>query len=302
MNIPAEARVTDERDGTDFDRILLDNVRPSNWENPTPKSLYDMVVVGGGTGGLITAAIAAGLGASVALVERDRMGGDCLNFGCVPSKGLLRAARSWAEARQSRERFGGPAVSGDGDFRSAVDRMRRIRAEISHVDGAERFSGLGIDVFLGEGRFDSSRSLVVDGVRLSFRRAVVATGARAAVPPIPGLAETEHLTNETVFDVDRPPERLIVLGAGAIGCELAQAFARFGSRVTLLDMESQILPKEEPEAAQLVLRSMEADGVGFLCCTRITAAAVAETPVKWRLKLVTISSGIGCRIRVFQKQ
>ena len=270
-----------------FERVLLEHVRPADWRNPEPRGVYDLVVVGAGTGGLVSAAIGAGLGAKVALVERDRMGGDCLNFGCVPSKGLLRASRSWAEARTSATRFGGPAVSGAGDFKAAADRMRRIRAEISSIDGAERFSSLGIDVFLGEGRFDTSRSLVVDGARLEFRRAVVATGARAAVPPIPGLADVDYLTNETVFDLDRAPGHLIVMGAGAIGCELAQAFARFGSRVTLLDMADRVLPKEEPDASAVLLGALERDGVEFLGATRAeevrrgeggTKLVVAEGP------------------------
>lgn len=260
----------------DSEQRLLDNVRPSDWRNPEPSGTYDLVVIGAGTGGLVSAAIGAGLGARVALVERDRMGGDCLNFGCVPSKALLRASRSWAEARASKARFGGPDAVGAGDYRMVVDRMRRIRAEISDVDGAERFRSLGIDVYLGEARFESGDAVLVDGARLSFRRAVVATGARAVVPPIPGLDGIDYLTNETVFDLNEVPERLIVLGAGAIGCELSQAFARFGSRVTLVDMEDRILPKEEPDAAAIVLRTMEADGVTFLGGAKVVEARAGD--------------------------
>ncbi len=252
------------------DRRLFANVRPANWENPAPADRYDLVVVGAGTGGLVSAAIAAALGARVALVERDRMGGDCLNFGCVPSKGLIRAARSWAEARASAARFGGPPVADDGDFRSAMDRMRRIRADISEVDAVHRFRSLGVDVFLGEGRFAGPDSLDVEGARLRFRRAIVATGARAAVPSIAGLREVEYHTNETIFGLATLPSRLLVLGAGPIGCELAQAFARFGSAVTLVDVEDRILPLEESDAAAVVQEAMERDGVAFVGGARVT--------------------------------
>lgn len=262
------------------DRALLDNVRPTDWVNPDPQDDYDLVVLGAGTGGLVSAAIGAGLGARVALVERDRMGGDCLNVGCVPSKGLLRASRSWAQARASHERFGGPRVQGGEDYATAVERMRRIRADISDVDGAARFRSLGIDVFLGEGRFDSDRSVSVNGHRLPFRRAVLATGARAMVPPIPGLETIDFLTNETVFDLDEVPERLLVLGAGAIGCELAQAFARFGSSVVLLDMEERVLPREEPDAAAIVQSAMAQDGVEFLGGTKVVEASAGENGAK----------------------
>lgn len=250
---------------TPADRRLVDNVRPPDWRNPTPRERYDLVVIGAGTGGLVSAAIGAAVGARVALVEQRRMGGDCLNFGCVPSKGMLRAARSWAAARDSRERFGGPEVSGPGDFATAMARMRDIRAGISEVDSAERFAGMGVDVFFGEGRFESKCSLVVDERdRLEFRRAIIATGGRPAVPELPGLEGSGFLTNESVFELDRPPERLLVLGAGPIGCELSQAFARLGSRVVLLDRNERILGREEPDAADLVLHALRRDGVEFI--------------------------------------
>lgn len=253
------------------DRRLVDNVRPPDWRNPSPRDRYDLVIIGAGTGGLVSAAIGAALGARVALVERRRLGGDCLNFGCVPSKGVLRAARSWAAARDARARFGGPAVSGSGDFAAAMARMREIRAGISDVDSAERFAGLGVDVFFGEARFDSKRSVVVDGRdRLEFRRAIIATGTRPAVPELSGLEGSGFLTNESVFDLARRPERLLVLGAGAIGCELSQAFARLGSRVVLLDLEETILAREEPDAADLVLQALERDGVEFIGGAEVT--------------------------------
>jgi pyruvate/2-oxoglutarate dehydrogenase complex dihydrolipoamide dehydrogenase (E3) component len=216
----------------------------------------------------VSAAGAAGLGAKVALIERHLMGGDCLNVGCVPSKGVIRAARSWADARTSRARFGGPAAaaSGDGaagDFAAAMARMRRLRAGISHHDGARRFAGLGIDVFLGDGRFLDPQTVEVRGKRLPFRRAVIATGARAAVPPIPGLVEAGFRTNETIFNLTELPRRLVVIGGGPIGCEMAQAFARLGSQVTHLMPDAHVLPREDADAAEVVQQAMAADGVRF---------------------------------------
>ncbi len=242
---------------------LIANVHPPDWVNPEPASRYHMVVIGAGTAGLVSAAGAAGLGAKVALVERALMGGDCLNVGCVPSKGVIRAARSWQEVRQSAERFGGPAVDPQarGDFGAAMARMRRLRAGISIHDSAERFRGLGVDVFLGDGRFTGPDTVEVGGKTLRFRRAVIATGARAAVPPVPGLAEAGYLTNETVFNLTELPARLVVIGGGPIGCEMAQAFARLGSRVTLLDKDSHVLHREDADAAEVVQTAMLRDGV-----------------------------------------
>jgi pyruvate/2-oxoglutarate dehydrogenase complex dihydrolipoamide dehydrogenase (E3) component len=242
-------------------RALLSHVHPSDWRNPEPRDRYHLVVIGAGTGGLVTAAAAAGLGARVALVERHLMGGDCLNVGCVPSKALLRAAHAWHDARTARARFGGPDVAGAGDFGFVMERMRRIRAGIAPVDGAPRFATLGVDVFLGEARLTSDRTASVDGRTLRFGRAVIATGARPAVPPISGLAEAGYLTNETVFELTRLPERLAVIGAGPIGCELAQAMARFGSRITVLDAAPHVLPREDRDAADIVANALRADGV-----------------------------------------
>ena len=246
------------------DRRLLDNVRPDDWPTPEPSERYDLLVIGGGTGGLVSTAIGAALGGRVALVERALMGGDCLNYGCVPSKGLLRAARSWAAARGSATRFHGPGVSGPGDFAGVMERMRSIRADISDVDGAERFRSMGADIYFGEARFTGPASLTVAGTDLRFRRAIIATGARAAAPPIEGLRDVDYLTNETVFQLTELPSDLVVLGAGPIGAELSYAFATFGSRVTLLDMAERPLPREEPEASELALKALEEAGVRFI--------------------------------------
>jgi len=258
-----------------FDRYnqeLVANVHPADWVNPVPRERYHLVVIGAGTAGLVTASIAAGLGARVALVERYLMGGDCLNVGCVPSKGMISAARSWQAAADSRGRFGGPALGGGGDFAAVMTRMRRLRAGLSRVDGAPRYRDLGVDVFLGDGRFTARDTLTVDGRVLRFRRAVIATGARAAIPPIPGLEETGYLTNETVFTLTELPRRLTVIGAGPIGCELAQAFARLGAAVTVIDQGARVLPRDDSDAAAIVERAMEALGVRVLHRAVVTRA------------------------------
>ena len=212
---------------------LVDNVHPASWENPVPAGVYHLVVLGAGTAGLVAAVGAAGLGARVAIVEKHLMGGDCLNSGCVPSKAVLRAARAFRDLRHAAE-FGVRATPEGSDFAAAMERMRRLRAEISGNDSVWRLRDLGIDVFLGEGRFAGADTLEVAGSRLRFRRALVATGARPAVPDLPGLADVGFLTSETIFQLTDLPRRLAVIGGGPIGCELAQAFARFGSQVTLL--------------------------------------------------------------------
>ena len=247
-----------------FNRQLTANVHPPDWQNPTPDGRYNLVVVGAGTAGLISASVAAGLGAKVALVERHLMGGDCLNVGCVPSKGMIRAARVWASA-QDGAGFGLTFPGGvQRDFGIAMERMRRLRATISHVDSAERYRGLGVDIFLGEGRFAGPDTLQVGDATLQFARGAICTGARAAAPPIPGLAEAGYLTNETVFSLTELPPRLAVIGAGPIGCEMAQAFARFGSEVTLIEMFDHILAREDPDAAEVVQDRMAHDGVRFI--------------------------------------
>ncbi len=243
---------------------LVANVHPPTWVNPQPRERYHLVVIGAGTGGLVSAAGAAGLGARVALVERYLMGGDCLNVGCVPSKALIRSSRAWQAARDAQPSFSGPSVGDSSDFGAVMERMRRLRATLSHIDGAPRFRDLGVDVFLGHGRFIGPDVLEVEGAQLRFKRAVIATGARASVPPIPGLRGADYLTNETVFSLTELPRRLLVIGAGPIGCELAQTFARLGSRVTVFNRTTQILPREDADAAAVVERAMRRDGVTFV--------------------------------------
>jgi len=255
----------------EHDARLIRNVHPPDWVNPVPRDRYHLVVIGAGTAGLVTAAGAAGLGARVALIERHLMGGDCLNVGCVPSKAVISAARAWHAARHAAERFGGPPVSGEGDFTAAMRRMRRLRADLSPADSARRFTELGVDVFLGQGRFTAPDRIAVGDATLRFRRAVIASGARAAVPPIPGIEASGYYTNETIFSLTERPEKLIVIGAGPIGCELAQSCARLGSAVTLLDRETGILPRDDLDAARLVQEALVADGVTLELGVRLTA-------------------------------
>ncbi len=256
-----------------YNRQLVDHVHPVDWKPPSPAPHYDLVVLGAGTAGLVTAAGAAGLGARVALVERGLMGGDCLNVGCVPSKALIRAARAAAEVRQAAA-FG-VRLEGHSsvDFPAIMERMRRLRAELSEHDSARRFQeDLGVDVFLGQAIFTAPDQVQVDTATLRFRKAVIATGARPAHPGIPGLEGVGYLTNETVFNLTQLPVRLGVLGGGPIGCELAQAFARFGVRVTLIHRHQNILEKEDPEAARLIATALERDGVELMLEANVTGA------------------------------
>jgi pyruvate/2-oxoglutarate dehydrogenase complex dihydrolipoamide dehydrogenase (E3) component len=231
---------------------------------------YNVVVIGGGTAGLVTAAATAALGGRVALVERGRMGGDCLNTGCVPSKALISSARLAAQIRRAPE-WGLPPLEPRLDLRRVLESMRERRARIAPHDSQERFEGLGVDVVRAQARFLSPREVQAGDVRLRARNFVIATGSRAAIPPIEGLADCRPFTNETIFDELREaPARMIVLGGGPIGCELGQAFARLGVTVTLVEMAGRILEKEDEDAAEAVRKRMEADGV------RVIAGARAE--------------------------
>lgn len=259
----------------EHNRALLANVHPEGWVNPQPTERYNLVVVGAGTAGLVAAAGAAGLGARVALVERALMGGDCLNFGCVPSKALIRASRVSAEvSRAARYGIIAPEAA-RADFGAVMERMRRMRAALSRNDSASRFKELGVDVFIGEARFAGADTVEVGGARLNFARALVATGARPTAPPIPGLAEAGFLTNETVFSLTEMPRRLAVIGAGPIGCELAQAFRRFGAQVWMLEALEQILPREDRDAAAIIEGALAADRVELFTEARVTRVARA---------------------------
>jgi pyruvate/2-oxoglutarate dehydrogenase complex dihydrolipoamide dehydrogenase (E3) component len=269
---------------------LLANVHPPDWSNPEPAPRYNLVVIGAGTAGLVTAAGAAGLGAKVALIERELMGGDCLNVGCVPSKALIRAARAAAQIRNAGE-FGVRVPSDVRvDFPAVMERMRRLRADISPHDSAARFRDLGVDVFLGEAQFTGPDTIAVAGQTLRFRHAVIATGSRPQVPPVPGLDDVGFLTNETVFSLTELPQRLGIIGAGPIGCELAQAFARFGGEVYLIEAAQGILLKEDTEAAEQVAKALRRDGVELTLSCRIS-----RVEKRGREKVVHVACGEGQR-------
>ncbi|MBL0713720.1 MAG: FAD-dependent oxidoreductase [Desulfosarcina sp.] len=244
-----------------YNARLLDNVHPKKWVNPTPQTSYNLVVIGAGAGGLVSS---SGVGARVALIESHLLGGDCLNVGCVPSKALLRCARAAAAVRQAPA-FG---INIEGevtvDFGQVMERLRRLRAQISPVDSARRYSAqLGVDVFLGKGVFTGRNTIEANGRTLHFAKAVVATGGTAAIPNIPGLKEAPYLTNASVFNLTERPARLGIIGAGPIGLELAQAFQRLGSQVTVFSRSDKILPKEDPAAAAIVKTALQRDGVTF---------------------------------------
>ncbi len=243
---------------------LVSNVHPLQWPNPEPAPRYNLVVIGAGTAGLVTAAGAAGLGAKVALVERHLMGGDCLNTGCVPSKCILRSSRVAASLRDAK-RFGlREAAHAEVDFPAVMERMRSLRARISTYDSARRFRELGVDVFLGHGRFSGPDTVEVGGKILRFKKAVIATGTRPTEPPIPGLAEAGCLTNETVFSLTERPPRLAVIGGGPIGCELAQAFRRLGCEVTLYHRAAHVLNREDGDAAEILQQSFIREGIRLI--------------------------------------
>lgn len=279
-----------------WDKALLANVHPPDWTNPTPAPKYDLVVVGAGTAGLVSAAGAAGLGAKVALIERHLMGGDCLNVGCVPSKGLISAARAWSVARHANAQFAGPALaeSAHGDFAAMMTRMRRIRSELSPIDSAARFRELGVDVFIGNGEFLDPSTIAVGDARLKFRKAVVATGARAAAPQFPGLDGVAYLTNETVFDLTELPARMIVVGAGPIGCEMAQSFARFGSSVTVIDKGTRALPRDDADGGRIIQQSLERDGVTFLQQAEIESVSQRGSEITVRVASRGTTSSMVC--------
>lgn len=255
---------------------LKANVAASCHINPEPSGRYNLVVVGAGTAGLVSALGAAGLGARVALIERSFMGGDCLNYGCVPSKGLIRCARAAHDARNAGE-FGVRVPDVEVDFPAVMERMRRLRADISRNDSVEKCTDRGVDVFFGQGEFKDSGTLEVNGAEIKFAKAVIATGARAARLPIPGLEEVGYLTNETLFNLTQLPARLGVIGGGPIGCEMAQSFARFGSRVTQFEGTNHILSREDADAAKVLTGVFEREGIELLTNAMVTGVSLSES-------------------------
>lgn len=236
---------------------------------------HDVIIIGGGAGGLVTTVGCAQLGLKTAVVERARLGGDCLYHGCVPSKTLLRTATVYRQAAEF-ERFGLPPVELPEVHMADVNRrVKGVIEEIAQHDSKERFESLGAEVFLGDPRFVSPHEVWVDGRVISAPKLVIATGSSPRGLPIPGLEETGYITNLDVFDLERRPEKLVVIGAGPIGSEMAHAFARLGSEVTVLDIAPQVLPREDADMAQIVQRRMEADGVSFKLGVKIQSVEEA---------------------------
>jgi pyruvate/2-oxoglutarate dehydrogenase complex dihydrolipoamide dehydrogenase (E3) component len=231
----------------------------------------DLCVIGAGSGGLAVAAGAVQMGAKVVLIEKGKMGGDCLNYGCVPSKSLIAAGRA-AHAIRHAARFGVDGHEPRIDFLGVHDHVKGVIAAIAPHDSQERFEGLGVRVIRAPARFVGAQEIEADGRRIHARRIVVATGSSPALPPIPGLAEVPHLTNETVFDLTERPEHLIVIGGGPIGCELAQAHRRLGAAVTILELFS-ILPKDDPAAVGVVRDQLRADGIDLREQVEVKAVA-----------------------------
>jgi len=257
------------------DRHWQEQTHPSNWKNSRPKpSRYDLVVIGGGTAGLVSAVGAAGLGARVALLERSFLGGDCLGTGCVPSKALLRSAKALIEI-QSSSQLGILVTAATADFAEIMARMRRLRSELSHHDSAQRMASLGIDLYFGDARFSSPRSVQIGGETLPFKRCILATGARPAVPSVDGLNQIPFLTSDTIFQLTQLPKHLAILGGGPIGCELAQVFRALGAEVTILSRGSRLLEKEPPAAASILQTILQSQGIQIL--TGVSIASVKQT-------------------------
>ncbi|MAI69792.1 MAG: mercuric reductase [Rhodopirellula sp.] len=273
-----------------FNQALESNVHPKDWQNPTPTGRYNLIVIGGGTAGLVSAMGAAGLGAKVALIERELLGGDCLNVGCVPSKAMLSVGRFVQSLRRAEtlgiQLPGTPEVQ----FPEIMVRLRKLRADISPHDSAARFSSAGVDVFMGHGEFLSEDQVKVDKATLSFSKAVIASGARPAKIDIAGSEHTDVLTNETVFSLTELPQRMVVVGGGPIGCELAQAFAQLGSQVTQVERSERVLPREEPDASAIVSDSLQRDGVQI--CTNTAVVGLSQDG---RNKKVSIKDHNGTR-------
>ena len=253
------------------DRILIENAHPYAHQNPQPADIYNLVIIGAGPAGIVAARDATHFGAKVALIERNLLGGSSMNVGSVPSKALIRSSRLYREMLRAED-FGGK-VPGDIeiDFPAAMERMRYARARISGYNSVERLTRAGIDVFFGDAKFTGQRSVEVAGKTLHFKKALIATGVRPLKPEIPGLEETGYLTNETVFNLTKCPQRLLIIGGGPLGCEAAQAFSRLGAHVTIVQNDPMFLPKEERDAAQLLSDALIRDGIDIHLNTVVVA-------------------------------
>ncbi len=274
-------------------RPPLPNSRPADWCNPCAPGRYDLLVIGAGPGGLVAARTAAAAGARVALIERHQIGGNCIRQGCVPSKTLLRSAQLCAEMRDA-ERYGvAPPANLAVDFGLAMARMRRVRERLSRTDAPAQLIAAGIDLHFGCARFVGPDAVDVEGTRVEFKKALIATGSRAVLPSIEGLNEAGFLNNESVFDLTALPASLLVIGGGPLGCELAQAFARFGTRTVIVHSEPLFLPREERDAAQMVSDALARDGVEIhLNCRVVSVRAEADGKRVQMLSAGNVSSTV----------
>lgn len=274
MPQPRDPSISTPQDA--YERERMANVRPHTWSNPAPSTPYHLAVIGAGPAGLAAAKVARALGARVALIERDMLGGDSLNGGCIPSKTIIRTSQLYAEMRDAR-RYGAQVPCDiTVDFPAVMERVRRIRTHLSGEDSAHRLANDGIDLFFGDARFSGPDTLMVKDEVLRFEKALIATGAYPMVPPIPGLAEAGYLTSENVFDLTELPRRLLVIGGGPLGCELAQAFCRLGSKTTIVQDMPLFLGKEERDAAQILSDAFARDGIEVRLNTMAVAVRVGN--------------------------
>lgn len=250
----------------------LERVRPPDWSNPVPRAVYDFVILGAGPAGIAAAEFAARRGFSVALIERNKIGGNSLNTGSVPSKAIIRTANIYAGMHDADE-YGAPIPTEPGvDFAKVMRRARAIRARIAEYHSARRFALRDVDLFFGVASFESSNTLLVANARVKFKKALIATGARPHASNIPGLEQVGYRTSDTVFDMTALPQRIAVIGGGPLGCELAQALRRLGPHVTIVQNDPKFLPREERDAAEILSRSMARDGVEIRLNTTVTGA------------------------------
>lgn len=246
-----------------YNERLLENAHPPEWINPEPRKIYDLIVIGGGPAGIVCATFAAGKGKKVALIEEALLGGECFNIGCIPSKSIIRTSRLYSDLINA-ENFGGRVPKGvNVDFASVMARMQQIRSQLSEHVSAEHLQRKGIDIYFGRAEFASERSIKIAGHSLKFRKSIIATGSRPAIPDIPGLQDVDYLTNETIFNLKALPASMLVIGGGSIGCELAQAFCRLGSQVTIVQTDPMFLNNTERDGAQILSESMAQDGISI---------------------------------------